>query len=173
MHWCSIYYLLTDMDHTNYALRLTVANGLKAANKTVAVAESCTGGGLGQELTHIAGASDYFYGGFLTYANQAKQDLLGVPESLLNTVGAVSEPVAKAMAEGVIAKTGVDIALSITGIAGPGGGSVEKPVGTVWFGLMQRGEAPEARHALFTGGREAIREAAVAFALAWLRDLLP
>jgi nicotinamide-nucleotide amidase len=110
---------------------------LKAARVKVAVAESCTGGLLGKLLTDAAGSSDYMLGGVISYANSAKIQLLGVDEKLLQTVGAVSEEVARSMAEGVLRLTGADLAVAITGIAGPTGGSEQKPVGTVCFALAR------------------------------------
>lgn len=134
---------------------------------TLATAESCTGGLVAGALTAIAGSSRVFTHGFVTYANAAKNQMLGVPETMLADYGAVSEPVARAMAEGARARAHVDYAVSTTGIAGPDGGTAEKPVGTVWFGLA--GPAgTQSYHKLFHGDREMIRAQAVAFALALL-----
>ena len=108
---------------------------LAAAGTRLACAESCTGGGVGALMTDAPGASEVFVGGFITYADAAKRDLLGVPAGLLAEQGAVSEAVALAMAEGALARTGATVAVSTTGVAGPGGGSADKPVGTVWIGL--------------------------------------
>lgn len=133
-------------------------------NLTVATAESCTGGLIAGAITAIAGSSHVFTHGFVTYANAAKTEMLGVSEALLAAHGAVSESVARAMAEGARHRAGVDYAISTTGIAGPDGGTAEKPVGTVWFGLA--GPAgTQAYHRLFQGDRESVREQAVAFAL--------
>jgi nicotinamide-nucleotide amidase len=115
----------------------------RAAGLTIAVAESCTGGLVSAALTEIAGSSDVFENGFVTYANRAKIDLLGVNEDVLDTFGAVSMPVAWGMAQGALKKTGADVAVAITGIAGPGGGSAMKPVGTVMFARARRGEDPK------------------------------
>ena len=112
-----------------------VARLLAERNVTLALAESCTGGMISAELTAIPGISAHYLGGFCTYANSAKIELLGVPAPVLETHGAVSEPVARAMAEGARQRLGADLGLSVTGVAGPGGGSPEKPVGLVWFGL--------------------------------------
>jgi nicotinamide-nucleotide amidase len=105
----------------------------------LATAESCTGGLVAGVLTEIAGSSDVVERGFVTYSNAAKHELLGVPEAMLATHGAVSEPVARAMAGGALARSAADVAVAVTGIAGPGGGSAEKPVGLVHFGAARRG----------------------------------
>jgi nicotinamide-nucleotide amidase len=123
------------------ARRVIEAN--RAAGLTIAVAESCTGGLVSAALTEIAGSSDVFENGFVTYANRAKIDLLGVNEDVLDTFGAVSMPVAWGMAQGALKKTGADVAVAITGIAGPAGGSAMKPVGTVMFARARRGEDPK------------------------------
>jgi nicotinamide-nucleotide amidase len=112
-----------------------VLQHLRQRGETLAVAESCTGGGLGAELTAVPGSSDVLLGGVIAYANAVKQTLLGVPAELLEQVGAVSDPVAEAMAEGVRRLTGSDWSLAVTGIAGPGGGSDEKPVGLVYIAV--------------------------------------
>jgi nicotinamide-nucleotide amidase len=131
----------------------------------LAVAESCTGGLVAALLTEIAGSSDVFDRGFVTYSNEAKQQLLGVPQPTLQTHGAVSEQTAIAMAEGVIAHSQGNIAVSITGIAGPGGGSADKPVGLVYIGMAARDGQGTAERFLFTGTRHIIRMAAVHAAL--------
>lgn len=133
----------------------------------MAVAESCTGGLLGAALTGIPGSSAYFLGGVISYDNAVKVELLGVDMALLATHGAVSEATALAMATGVITLLNADLALSITGIAGPGGGSHEKPVGTVWIGLADAAGA-RARHFHFEGSRADVRIRSVAAALEWL-----
>lgn len=137
----------------------------------LAVAESCTGGLLGARLTDIPGSSDVFVGGVIAYDNALKTDLLGVPQPLLAEHGAVSEPVARAMAEGAARRFGVGGSLSVTGIAGPGGGSAEKPVGTVWLGCALEGRV-ETRRALFPGSRNEIRARAAQAALLLLHRLL-
>ena len=119
----------------NDTLASVVGDLLRAKGQTLAVAESCTGGGLGQMLTEIPGSSDYFMGGIISYANRVKIDLLGVDPEVLDTQGAVSEIVARQMAAGVKAKLATDWAISITGIAGPGGGTETKPVGLVYIGI--------------------------------------
>jgi competence/damage-inducible protein CinA-like protein len=130
----------------------------------LAVAESCTGGLLGARLTEVAGSSDVFVGGVIAYDNALKLDLLDVPQALLDEHGAVSEPVAREMAEGAVRRFAVDAALSVTGIAGPGGGSREKPVGTVWIGCAVAG-VTETRRSMFVGTRHEIRGRAAQAAL--------
>lgn len=137
-----------------------VVGALREAGRTLAVAESCTGGLLGGRVTDVAGSSDVFVGGVIAYANEVKSGGLGVPEALLAEHGAVSEPVAVAMAEGVRARLGATYGIGVTGIAGPGGGTEEKPVGTVWFGLSGP-EGTEARRLVFPGSRPEVRARAV------------
>lgn len=133
----------------------------------VATAESCTGGLVAAALTAIAGSSDVVDRGFVTYSNDAKRQLLGVPEATLEACGAVSEATAIAMAEGALAMSRAGIAVSITGIAGPGGGSADKPVGLVWFGLARTGRDTAAFRHVFPAdaGRDGIRRLAVHEAL--------
>ncbi len=114
----------------------------RAAGKRIAVAESCTGGLVSAALTEVPGASDIFEAGFITYSNEAKQSMLSVHEDVLDTFGAVSIAVAWAMAQGALQKSNADVAVAITGIAGPGGGSEKKPVGTVVFARARRGADP-------------------------------
>jgi nicotinamide-nucleotide amidase len=140
----------------------------RAARLTLATAESCTGGLVAAALTAIAGSSDVVERGFVTYSNAAKTELLGVPAELIAAEGAVSEAVARRMAEGALAHSAADLAVSVTGIAGPGGGSATKPVGLVWFGLARRGVATRTRQDVFSGDRGAVRRAAVVQALALL-----
>lgn len=121
------------------SLEATVIRLLKQKGKTLATAESCTGGLVANRLTNISGASDVFTHGWVTYANEAKTAELGVPAEMIAEFGAVSEPVARAMAEGALSQSGADYAISVTGIAGPTGGTEEKPVGTAWLGLAIRG----------------------------------
>jgi nicotinamide-nucleotide amidase len=138
----------------------------------LAVAESCTGGLIGTRLTEIPGSSDVFVGGVIAYDNRLKRELLGVPGSLLEAEGAVSEPVARAMAEGAATRFGVQAAVAVTGIAGPGGGSPEKPVGTVWMACAHDGVV-RARRSLLPGNRHEIRaRAAQASLLLLYRSLL-
>ena len=137
----------------------------RAAGLKIATAESCTGGLVAGALTAIAGSSDVVERGFVTYSNAAKTELLGVPAPLIDAEGAVSEPVARLMAEGALAHSAADIAVSVTGIAGPGGGSAAKPVGLVWFGLARRDAATTTLRQVFAGDRTAVRRQAVVQAL--------
>lgn len=155
-------------ESSDRVLAAGVLEAARGAGLSVAVAESCTGGGLGELLTAIAGSSDVFAGGVIAYSNDVKQSLLGVPREMLVEHGAVSGQVAGAMAAGCARVTGTGLAVSITGVAGPGGGSEAKPVGTVWIGLKAPGGA-EARRFHFTGTRDDIRQRAVISALAMLR----
>lgn len=131
---------------------------------TCATAESCTGGGVGFAITSAAGSSAVFRGGVVSYDNSVKQGVLGVPAQVLSTQGAVSSACAAAMAEGARRLLKTDLAVSITGIAGPGGGSAEKPVGLVWFGLASNAGATTERK-VFSGDRAAVRASAVEHAL--------
>lgn len=131
----------------------------------ITTAESCTGGLIAKKITDLAGSSAIFERGYVTYSNQAKQDMLGVSSHTLNTYGAVSEQVAKQMASGALENSLSDISLSISGIAGPSGGSKDKPVGTVCFGWMKKGESAISETKVFTGDRETIREKASEHAL--------
>ncbi|HZB93575.1 MAG TPA: nicotinamide-nucleotide amidohydrolase family protein [Stellaceae bacterium] len=131
----------------------------------LATAESCTGGMVAAALTDIAGSSDVVERGFVTYSNAAKRELLGVPEALLVAHGAVSSEVAAAMAAGALGAAPVDLAVSITGIAGPGGATPTKPVGLVWFGCGRRGGNIATEHHVFPGDRAAVRLAATRRAL--------
>ncbi|MBA3260757.1 MAG: competence/damage-inducible protein A [Gemmatimonadales bacterium] len=140
---------------------------LEAAGKRrlrLATAESCTGGLVGARLTDIPGSSAVFAGGVVCYSNELKTGLLGVPAAQIEAHGAVSEPVVRAMAEGAVARLGVDLAVAVTGVAGPDGGSEDKPVGTVWIGIASAGGV-EARRTMFGGGRQEIRARAAQAAL--------
>lgn len=146
---------------------------LKAAGWTMATAESCTGGGIAAAVTDIAGSSAWLDCGFVTYSNAAKTRLLGVPESVIAAHGAVSEATVRAMAEGALSRSGVDITVAVSGIAGPDGGSAEKPVGTVWFAWARRGGATDAASHLLPGDRAAVRAATVRLALEGVLERLP
>jgi len=138
----------------------------------LATAESCTGGWVAQVLTSIPGSSNWFERGVVTYSNAAKHDLLGVRAQTIDKFGAVSEAVAREMAEGALLHSEADIALSVTGIAGPDGGSAEKPVGLVWFAWAGRQFDTQARSQHCSGDRAAIRAQAVHYALSELLNIL-
>ena len=138
---------------------------------TIATAESCTGGLLSAILTELPGSSAMFTHGFITYANAAKHEMLGVAPALIAAHGAVSEPVARAMADGALRISGAGIALSITGIAGPSGGE-NKPIGTVHFAIAQQGRATRHQHQIFAGDRSEIRLAATEAALDLILNIL-
>ncbi len=140
----------------------------RSAGLKIATAESCTGGLVAAALTAISGSSDVVERGFVTYTNEAKEHQLGVPRVTLLSYGAVSEPVARAMAEGALRESLADVAVSVTGIAGPAGGTASKPVGLVHFGLARRGRPTQAERHVFPGDRDAVRHAALERALALL-----
>jgi len=144
---------------------------LLARGQMLATAESCTGGLIAAACTDLAGSSQWFERGFVSYSNAAKTELLGVPAALIAAHGAVSEPVARAMAEGALAHAHAQVAVAVTGVAGPTGGSADKPVGTVWFGWAVPGGVFSERRR-FPGDRAAVRRATVAHALHRLRALL-
>jgi nicotinamide-nucleotide amidase len=147
----------------------TIAGFLTTRQQKLATAESCTGGGLAYVLTEIPGSSNWFEQGWVTYSNTAKMRELGVDAVPLHAFGAVSSEVAAAMVEGILQQAPVDFAISVTGIAGPDGGTDTKPLGLVWFGFGQREQAVETVSHIFTGDRAAIREQAIIFALeGWL-----
>ena len=144
-----------------------LASELKARGQMMVTAESCTGGLIAGACTELSGSSDWFERGFVTYSNAAKTELLGVPAALIGAHGAVSEPVARAMATGAVANAHAHWSVAVTGVAGPTGGSPEKPVGTVWFGwATPAGVFTE--HRRFDGDRAAVRQATVAHALTGL-----
>lgn len=145
---------------------------LKAHGLMLATAESCTGGGVAQAVTDISGSSAWFERGFVTYSNLSKQQMLGVSEATLAGFGAVSEAVVRAMVSGALARSAAQVALSVSGIAGPDGGTPDKPVGTLWFAWgLKNGETRAQRH-LLAGDRRQVREQAVCIALQGVIDLL-
>ena len=152
------------------ALATDLLDHYRRAGLKLATAESCTGGLVAATLTAIPGSSDVVERGFATYSNEAKEKMLGVPRVTLLSYGAVSEPVARAMAEGALMESLADVAVSITGVAGPGGGSAEKPVGLVHFGCARRGRPTVTARHVFPGDRDEVRTRAVETALALLRD---
>lgn len=153
------------MDTSLNILSQKVGNLLAEHELVLVTAESCTGGGLAQTITEIAGSSDWFDRSFVTYSNQAKNEMLGVKVESLDKFGAVSEQVAQEMAVGALHHSHADIAVSITGIAGPGGGSIDKPVGTVWFGLAGQASFIQVERKLFDGDRSQIRNQSICHAL--------
>lgn len=161
------------VDRDGLSLPGAVFTLLESRSSTLSVAESCTGGGLGSLLTETPGSSSVFHRGFLTYSNQAKIDLLDVPEEVLETFGAVSEEVARAMALGCLKRSGANYACAITGIAGPDGGTEEKPVGTVWIAVAaaaaEGGPVCHARRYHFRGDRQAVRQRSCYSALNQIR----
>lgn len=161
-------------DSALFALARAVGAQLFAARWRLVTAESCTAGWIAKAITDVPGSSAWFDGGYVTYSNEAKGRDLGVPTALLAAHGAVSEPVVRAMAEGALRRTGVEVALATSGIAGPDGGVPGKPVGTVWFARsVRRGAGVETIAVVrqFAGDREAVRRASVHNALALIREL--
>ncbi|MEW8562957.1 MAG: damage-inducible protein CinA [gamma proteobacterium symbiont of Ctena orbiculata] len=148
------------------------ADVLRRHGYRLVVAESCTGGWLAKVLTDLPGSSDWFDRGFVTYSNQAKQTMLGVSPATLEQQGAVSEACVIEMAQGALNESGADVAIAISGIAGPGGGSVEKPVGTVCFSWQFKGGDTETMRIRFDGDRDRVRWQAVVHALAQLQHML-
>jgi len=160
---------LTDIEVP--ALVGLLAELLPARGWMMASAESCTGGLIAGACTDLAGSSNWFERGFVTYSNEAKNELLGVEMAAIEAHGAVSEPVARAMVEGAVARSRAQVAVAVTGVAGPGGGSAEKPVGTVWFGWSVDGRVRTERRR-FDGDRAAVRASTVHYALQTLAELV-
>jgi nicotinamide-nucleotide amidase len=152
-------------------LATRVGRALESKNLLLATAESCTGGGVSQAITEIPGSTGWFECGFVTYSNASKTEMLDVPAALIAQFGSVSEEVAGAMAEGAVANSNADVAVSTTGIAGPTGAVPGKPVGTVCFG-WSKGDTTYTERLVFSGDRHAVREQTVAHALAGLLRLL-
>ena len=153
------------------ALEIVVGQALLERHLTLAVAESCTGGLIGHRITNVPGSSAYFLGGVISYANDAKERLLGVSHATLYDFGAVSEQTAREMARGARRALGADVAVSVTGIAGPGGALPGKPVGLTWIALSAR-DADEARQFIWSGDRVANKDQSAEAALALLADYL-
>jgi nicotinamide-nucleotide amidase len=152
---------------------LALGDALRARGWRMATAESCTGGLIAAACTSVAGSSDWFERGFVTYSNEAKHESIGVDAALIARHGAVSEEVARAMAAGALAHSRAQLAVAVTGIAGPGGGSAAKPVGTVWMAIaVMHGGAPEvqAERLLFSGDRSAVRRQTVLHAFVRLAE---
>ena len=152
------------------ALSESVLSACREARLKLATAESCTGGLVAAALTDIAGSSDVVERGFVTYSNQAKSELLGIPAAMIAAHGAVSAQVATAMVQGALSRAPVDLAVSVTGIAGPGGATPGKPVGLVYFGIARKGGTARVERHTFHGDRAAIRAAATERALELLLE---
>ena len=159
------------MDELEFVVR-KLADKLKRQNKTFATAESCTGGWISKTVTDVGGVSAVFLGGVVSYANEVKEKLLGVKSETLASYGAVSEQTAREMALGCVAATGADYAVAVTGIAGPTGGSPEKPVGLVYIGAAAKDGRVYVEKKLFSGDRSGIRLSTVKKALAVLSDFV-
>jgi nicotinamide-nucleotide amidase len=153
-------------------LAKTVLVAAKSSSKKITTAESCTGGLVASCITAIPGSSDVFECGYVTYSNEAKTSMLGVPRDAVSEFGAVSDIVAAAMAEGAMAQSNADIAVAVTGIAGPSGGTKDKPVGLVYLAVAQRGKDAQVKRYVFAGTRTDIRRATVAAALELLASQL-
>lgn len=158
-------------DSVVHQLAIRAGNKLRDARLMLVTAESCTGGMVAAAITDISGSSGWFERGFVTYSNQAKTEMIGVPAELIEKHGAVSEPVARAMAEGALRNSRAQVSLAITGVAGPGGGTPEKPVGMVSFGWSNRLHT-SVETLVFKGDREQIRVQAAAHALRGLLALI-
>ena len=150
-------------------LSLQLGQQLRQLGKTVTSAESCTGGWIAKALTDIAGSSAYYERGFVTYSNEAKHQMIGVSSQTLENYGAVSQQVVLEMAEGALNQANADFAISVSGIAGPGGGTTDKPVGTVWFGFAHKIDennlSLSAHHCIFEGYRHCVRLQSAIFSL--------
>lgn len=154
------------------ALAAQLGQALDRAKWSLATAESCTGGWVARVITSNPGSSSSFERGFVTYSDVSKTEMLGVPSTLLESQGAVSEPVARSMAEGALAHSRAQVAVAITGIAGPDGGTSDKPVGTVWFAWAAEGQRPQTALHQLDGDREAVRRQSVAIALQGLMEMV-
>jgi nicotinamide-nucleotide amidase len=162
---------LPDDDRRLVDLARSLGEAAQSARMTLATAESCTGGGIAASITAIAGSSEWFDRAFVTYSNAAKREMLGVGETTLRRHGAVSVEVALEMLAGALARSEADAAIAVTGVAGPAGGSTDKPVGTVCFAWGRRGEPADSRRCRFDGDRASVRRESIAWALAQLRAL--
>lgn len=163
--------MVSTLTAAHRTLTAQVAERLLSQKLLLATAESCTGGLIAAACTDLAGSSVWFERGFVSYSNAAKTELLGVPAALIESHGAVSEPVVRAMVEGALRHSHAQVAVAVTGVAGPGGGSSGKPVGTVWFGwATPKGVVTDKR--CFDGDRQQVREATVEHALLRLKQLL-
>lgn len=166
---------MVDINQPMRDLMAAVAAELVANDMRLVTAESCTGGMVAAEITAYPGCSDWFEGGFVTYRLSAKEQMIGVKRKTLETFGAVSEPTAREMAEGALAASDAQISVSVTGVAGPDGGNLLTPVGTVWFGWAVRNPDPiclQTSRYEFSGSREEVRVQAVRIALEGVRTAL-
>lgn len=155
-----------------YRLAQQVINRLKDQNKTLSTAESCTGGMIGEAITSRPGSSTVFKYGWITYSNEAKSRLLGVDESIFKITGAVSAECVEQMALGALKKSDSDFAVAVSGIAGPGGGTEEKPTGLVYVAFCQKGETPESKKLMLKGGRNSVRKQTTEFCFTKLLFIL-
>ncbi len=162
-------------DENLLALAHRIAEHFEGSGRALVTAESCTGGWIAKLLTDVPGCSDWFERGFVTYSNAAKQELLAVPATVLDEYGAVSEPTVRAMAEGALCSSRAKLALSVSGIAGPGGGRPDKPLGLVWFGWAQQVASDRlqvtSEYRVFNGNRDDVRRQAVVRALEGVLEL--
>jgi nicotinamide-nucleotide amidase len=163
---------MTEDTEELYSLARQVGAALARAGLMLATAESCTGGWVAECITDVAGSSGWFDRGFVTYSNEAKSELLGVDPHLIQTHGAVSAATVRAMAAGALARSRAQVAVAVSGIAGPIGGSPEKPVGTVWFAWQRLGAEGRTQLVRFDGDRRAVRRQAVATALRGVLDVI-
>jgi nicotinamide-nucleotide amidase len=163
--------LLSNSEHSERNLPRLLADLLQNKQLKLATAESCTGGMISAACTDLAGSSNWFERGFVTYSNEAKTDSLGVDAAIIEAHGAVSEPVARAMAFGAVRHSLAQVSIAVTGVAGPSGGSAAKPVGTVWFGFSVQGLL-HSEMMRFEGDRAAVRQQTVAHALRRCGELL-
>ena len=159
-------------DYVLEGLGARVGSALRARQRVLAVAESCTGGWIAKVITDVPGSSGWFDRGFITYSNTAKLELLGVPETILLAQGAVSAETVAAMATGTLAQARADVAVAVSGVAGPDGGSADKPVGTVYLAWLQRDQAVRVERRQFAGDRDTVRRQTVIAALQGLLDVL-
>lgn len=163
---------MSNPEQMDTSLETRVGVLLRQRGFTIAAAESCTGGLVGHRITNIPGSSDYYLGSVTAYAYEAKARLLGVSWDTLNTFGAVSDEVVLAMAAGVRKALDADVGIAISGIAGPGGGTPEKPVGLVYFGLSMPAHPDSSAHQIFPGSRQEVKQQSADFILRWLMERL-
>ena len=160
------------MNEEIYILAEQLGRLLSTKNMQIATAESCTGGGIARAITDVPGSSAWFDRGFVTYSNLAKQQMLGVSEQTLSKFGAVSDATIKEMLIGALKQSAADCAIAVSGIAGPGGGTPGKPVGTVYFGWIQKPDIIQTSQQLFSGNRHDVRTQAVIYALTMANQVL-